>query len=67
MDSLRIWITNSDPDITVISESWLRNNVSDSDIYLDGYNVFRVDRVTQGGGVAISVRNNLNTFVKVSV
>lgn len=66
LDSLRIWISNSDPDIIVISESWLKNNVSDSVIYLHGYNAFRVDRVIQGGGVAIYVRNNLNTFVKVS-
>ena len=53
MDILRFWVSNADPDIIVVSESWLNSNVSDSDVNVFGYSVFRADRVRRGGGVAI--------------
>lgn len=66
MDFLKIWITNSDPDVAVISESWLNPNIKDSDIAIVGYNVFRTDRAKRGGGVAMFVKNNLNCSVRIS-
>ena len=66
IDFLKIWITNSDPDVAVISESWLNPNIKDSDIAIVGYNVFRTDRAKRGGGVAMFVKNNLNCSVRIS-
>lgn len=56
MDSLRIWITTTDADVVVISETWLTKSVTDKDIAVEGYNVFRADRLRKGGGVAIYVK-----------
>lgn len=40
----------------VLSETWLRCTVSDPEVALDDYNLFRIDRNTRGGGVAIYSR-----------
>ena len=56
LDHLKILISQSDPDILVLTESWLKQANSDSDITLDNYNVFRIDRIGRGGGVAIYIK-----------
>ena len=63
MDFLKIWVTEHDPDVVVISETWLNPSVKDLDIALPGYNVYRVDRLKRGGGVAIYAKSNFITAV----
>lgn len=60
VDELRSIFENSLVDIISISETWLNSNSSDSSISLHGYKVFRADRVTHGGGVAIYVKNEIS-------
>ena len=36
-----------------ITETWLSPNVPDSCVSISGYNLFRKDRITTGGGVCI--------------
>ena len=44
----------------VISESWLTSDVLNPEICVEGYNVFRSDRVSRiGGGVCVYMRNDL--------
>jgi hypothetical protein len=47
----------------VFSETWLSKSVLDNDICINGYNVYRTDRVKKGEGVAIY----LNTKFLVTV
>lgn len=60
MDLLRIWVNLTDADIVVLSETWLTKSITDMDIGMGGYNVFRADRPRKGGGVAIYVKSKFN-------
>lgn len=60
LDFVKIWVKSSDPDILVLSETWLNNSVSDKDIAVKGYSVFRCDRPRKGGGVAIYIKKQIS-------
>ena len=47
-------------------ESWLSDDISDNEIAIDGYEVFRVDRNHQGGGVLMYVHCSLSVKVLTS-
>jgi exonuclease III len=66
MDMGKIWANSTNADIMVASETWLSKSIPDSHVNLDGYNLFRVDRRTKGGGVAIYTKNTFQTTVLVS-
>ncbi|CAH3018551.1 unnamed protein product, partial [Porites evermanni] len=47
-------------DIITISESWLNTTITSTEIQLDGYKLFRLDRLHKGGGgVCAYVRSEL--------
>lgn len=49
---------------------WLSKSVSDNDIYIDGYNIFRTDRPKRDGGVAIFIKKekfHVNILLSTSV
>ena len=49
---------SANPDVLAVSESWLRKTTRNSEIFIPNYNIFRQDRTTKGGGVAIyCIRN----------
>lgn len=52
-----------DPHITVITETWLNDNVCDSVLIPPNYSIFRCDRPSRGGGVAIVLRHPLTGVV----
>ena len=56
-------VNDAAPDIFVVTESWISSKIPDSDVTLNGYNLFRVDRKAKGGSVAIFIRNHLVTHV----
>ena len=57
-------ILSNDFDVFTISESWLDSSVTDLEIEIPGYNIFRVDREQQrGGGVCAYVKQCLKTEV----
>lgn len=56
MDMLRIWVHSTDADVIVLSETWLNKSITDNDISINGYNVYRTDRPKRDGGVAIYVK-----------
>ena len=46
------------PDISVLTESWLDESIPDSSLHIDNYTVFRRDRVDRkGGGIVIYIRS----------
>lgn len=49
------WIKMEKPDIFAVSESWLSYDIPDYLISIPGYQLYRTDRITRGGGVALYV------------
>ncbi|CAH1273383.1 Hypp5110 [Branchiostoma lanceolatum] len=47
------------PDIVVGTETWLDSSVGSCEVFPDTYNVFRRDRASRGGGVLVTVKNNI--------
>ena len=48
------------PKIIAITELWCNNLISDTEIQLDGYNMYRHDRnTTSGGGVLLYINQSL--------
>lgn len=63
VDHLNVFLKNNDIHVLGISESWLSENIDDSEIHIDGYNSFRLDRQTTNdshGGVLCYVKENLS-------
>lgn len=48
------------PHITIITETWLHAEVSDSEVIPPNYKIIRKDKHTCGGGVAIILTKNLH-------
>ena len=53
LDELRAVCEATKPDIICIVETWLDDSISDNDISLTDYQVFRRDRNRHGGGIAV--------------
>lgn len=65
VDQLKIHLSNKPIDFLAISETKIDTSVEDSEVDIDGYQVYRDDRLYNGGGgVAIYVRNNPNIIYK---
>lgn len=47
------------PDIVIVTETWLRPEISDCEIIPPAYNMIRKDRDKRGGGVAIIFKEKL--------
>ena len=46
-------------DIVIGTETWLSDDIKNSELLLDEYDIFRRDRPTRGGGVLIAARKSL--------
>lgn len=63
MDHLNILTSQADPDIMVITEIWLKTGINDSEVSIENYNLFRIDRAGRGGGIVIFVKNIFSATV----
>ena len=54
-------IDSTKPDVIFGTETWLDASIKDSQVFPDGYNIYRSDRKINGGGVLIAVKDNLVT------
>ena len=58
-DELHIYVAELKPDIIAITESWTHSEISDNEIEIPGYKLFRQDRTDthkgRGGGVLLYV------------
>ena len=59
IDEIRLLSTRTNAACIMITETWLDDTVSDSEIHINNYSVRRKDRNRQGGGVCFFIRNNL--------
>lgn len=61
IDELRNIAMFSGVDIMCVCESWLKNEISDDTLKIDGYNIVRNDRKNRiGGGILIYLKSFLN-------
>ena len=59
-NELQLLVSQYNPYIIGITETWLDSSIKDSEIRLDNYNIFRNDRVgSRGGGVLFYVHRSL--------
>ena len=61
MVQLKVWVHSSNPDVLFITEMWFRKSVLNADVYLSDYNLFRQNRSSKGGGVAIFTKDHLQS------
>ena len=61
-DDFSALVSDLNPDIIGVTESWTNADINDAEILLPGYTLFRCDRPTdnKGGGVLLYVRSSLN-------
>jgi len=62
LDLLKATVYNMKPDIIGITESWTHPAIFDSELHLDGFQLFRKDCAIncRGGGVLLYVNSELN-------
>jgi exonuclease III len=49
-------VYSEDPDIVCVNETWLNEDIKNSEILHSGYNIFRNDRESRGGGVLLAIK-----------
>lgn len=63
MDEFRFLFENSEIDVVCVSETWFHSDVFNETYKVDGYKLYRADRQTNGGGVAIYIRTHITCKV----
>ena len=61
IDYMRAKVKVLEPDIIGVTESWADERIADEEIAIDGYEMFRRDRMLdiKGGGVLLYIRSSL--------
>ena len=49
-------VYSEDNDIICVTETWLNSDISNSEILNEGYEIFRKDRESRGGGVLVAIK-----------
>lgn len=67
-DELELYINEKHIDLIGVAETWLNEDIGDSEMNFEGFSIFRKDRDSltkkRGGGVAFYIRNELNGFCR---
>ena len=62
-NELNIMVENIDPHIIDITESWANTDITDAELGLTGYIMFRRDRIgRRGGGVILYVKESIQAY-----
>ena len=62
-DELNILVDDIKPHIIGITESWANNNITDAELGLEGYAMFRKDRMgRRGGGVLLYIKDTIPAY-----
>ena len=62
-NELNIMVEDIDPHIIGITESWANTNITDAELGLTGYVMFRKDRIgRRGGGVILYVKESIQAY-----
>ena len=56
-------VEDTDPHIIGINESWANKDISDAELGLTGYIMFRRDRIGRtGGGVILYIKDSIQAY-----
>ena len=66
LDFLRVLCAIHTPDCVCIVESWLDNDIQNSELCINGYDVVRLDRNRHGGGVLLYINSVLTHSIVYS-
>ena len=51
-----------------MKHAWLKSEISNSSLFIPNlYRIFRLDRQTHGGGIALLIRNNINALTESTI
>ena len=68
MAELEILVQDCEPDIIGISETWAHDSINDAELALEGYRIYREDRLDthngRGGGVILYVAEYLSSKIR---
>ena len=68
VDQVQIYLYKHDFDILALSETFLCENISDAQVNIEGYKLYRKDRVGRiGGGVAFYVKDGIEAIPEVKL
>ena len=68
LDEIRHYLSDSSIDIIGFSESSLSPSISDNEVHIDGFSLYRCDRIERlRGGVAVYVRSNLSVTRRLDI
>ena len=59
LSSFQSYVYSSDFNVLAVTETWLHDYIFDNEILSSGYNIYRKDRNSRGGGVMLAVSNKL--------
>lgn len=59
-EQLEAIILANNPHVVTVTETWRRCEISDEDVFPPSYRVFRRDRPSRGGGVAVLVKGDID-------
>ena len=59
LDEIQALIQINGFDLFLMTETWLNSTWEDTLINIDGYDIFRCDRINRGGGAAVYIKNSL--------
>ena len=60
MTSFQTLVYSHLPMVVSVTETWLSNYIFDNEVLPSGYNIFRADRPSRGGGVLLAVSSDLS-------
>lgn len=63
LDDLDISLFEHDPDVVVITETWLSSSIDDSDIVPTGFKIIKTDHCSRDRGVEILLKDTLKFSV----
>lgn len=52
-------LASYDPHVVIVTETWLRPEIQDYELFSPGFKIIRNDRENRGGGVAIIIKENI--------
>ena len=64
IDEIRVLLADNPFDILSINESKIDWSVSNSEVFIHNYTLFRRDRTRKGGGLALYIKNNIPFLVR---
>ena len=61
-NELNIMVDDIQPHIIGITESWANNDITDAELGLEGYAMFRKDRMGRRGGVLLYIKDTIPAY-----